>query len=146
VGVYNAIISSLPPYPDVDSTCQDLEPRSGAPKGVNAWFNITKSVHASTHASTAHLQPRRHDIGGYRVGRVLLFRGYVSVQTPGSQTNLGLEDGYFELPIYAYNFDWQSSYPPILTPVSKAEAAAERVFHPYKVTMTFKQQPRRHDY
>lgn len=164
-GLYGALISSLPSRPKSDDICvtNDAKPRVGQPgnatdaQGPGAVPDPTRTAQpapAFTQGADSYEGPDRQyrgnpghqysgyvsgdDIGAYRIPRLLLFRGHVRVQSPGPVSNLGLGDGYFEFPLYAVNLDY--SFPPDMLPVSKAEAAGERVFHPFQATMSFKRQ------
>lgn len=155
-GVWDAIISSPPKGPPADDVCikNDAQPRQHAPGSgegsapFDSHSNETVMAHVAASARRGRRQGgkgyysgRVHvvpdtDIDGYRIQRVLLFRGHVTAMSPDLLCTL--EDGYFEFSLYAVDFDY--GFPPGLTPVSKAEAAAERVFDPFTVTMTLKTQ------
>lgn len=158
-GLYGALITSLPPRPKSDTICIDNDAKRAArdnttrrevqpnplsdsthtPHPVTAFTQgVNEGVADGRYRGNPHQYAgqKEEDVGAYRIGRMILFRGHVRVQAPGPVSNLGLEDGYFEFPLYATNLDYK--FPPDMVPVSKAEAAAERVFHPFQATMTFK--------
>jgi hypothetical protein len=140
VGINDPIVSSVPPFPKRDAVCVDNDNQRatyGARNGTG-----------DAHPTSAHLERYedvnrstgryRNDIRGYRIGRIIMFRGHVTVQSPSRiGGKVGLEDGYFEFPLYAFD-TFPTRFPPTLVPVSKAEAALEPVFDPFKAKFTFK--------